>query len=102
VKKSKPAKGKREYCFVVNATISMHCEVEAESLEEAVEKAQQAGVLSLCHQCAQGEKGQWNTSGELDCGDDPSEWELVDLHIGDDHSMGEKLFPSAQNLWSPP
>jgi hypothetical protein len=91
---------KRQYCFIVNATISLACEVEAESLEEAVELAQQAPLQTFCHQCAHGKAGHWNTSGELDCGDDPSEWELVDLHIEDDRTLGQKLFPSAQNLWS--
>jgi hypothetical protein len=58
-----------KYGFVIEATISMGIDVEADSLEAAIEKAKGAGVMSLCHQCARGEEGVWNTSGELDCGD---------------------------------
>jgi hypothetical protein len=58
-----------KYGFLIEATISMGIDVEADSLEEAIEQAQKASVMSLCHQCAHGEEGAWNTSGELDCGD---------------------------------
>ena len=58
-----------KYVFVVEATISMSVDVEADSLEAAIEEAQVAGVMSLCHQCARGEENAWNTSGELDIGD---------------------------------
>jgi hypothetical protein len=57
------------YGFVIEATISMGIDVEADSLEAAIAEAQEASVMSLCHQCARGEKGAWNTSRELDCGD---------------------------------
>lgn len=56
-----------KYGFVIEAVISMHLDVEADSLESAVEVAQASAVMSLCHQCARGEINEWSTSGELDC-----------------------------------
>jgi len=61
--------------FVVETVISMNIEVEADSLEAAIEIVKDAPVISLCHQCAGGDPGEWCTSGELDC--DPSSCELV-------------------------
>lgn len=47
--------------------ISMYVDVEASSAEEARTLAEEAPVVSLCHQCATGDgPGTWNTSGELD------------------------------------
>jgi hypothetical protein len=70
-----------QYTFVIEATISMHVDVKANSLAEAVEKAQGASVMSMCHQCARGETGEWNTSGELDC--DPAGSPIVAACCGD-------------------
>jgi hypothetical protein len=68
-----------EHTFVINATITLSVTVEARTLAEAVKLAQESGVMSLCHQCAEGEKGAWSTSGELDYGD-PSDCVLVGYH----------------------
>lgn len=69
-----------KYTFVINATISLGIEVEAGSLEEAVELAQQADYRGFCHKCSGHEPGKWSPGGELDCGA-PSDCELVDLHL---------------------
>jgi hypothetical protein len=73
----------KKYTFVVEATISMNCEVEADSLDEAVELAKEAPIQSLCHQCAKGEPESWNTSGELDF--DVTGTSLSEAWEGDNH-----------------
>jgi hypothetical protein len=57
-----------KYIVCGEMTISIHVEVEADSPEQARARADEAGVQSLCHQCAHGgdRKGEWRTSGELD------------------------------------
>jgi len=90
------------YCFVINATISLHTDVEAESLEEAIEEAKGRVVMSLCHQCAAGEpdsRDEWRTSGELDT--DPSGAELVDLIVEDlGGANAAAEYERAVGLWS--
>lgn len=85
-----------EFSFQVEATISLHVEVFAKNLEEAIEKAQQAGIVSLCHQCARGDEGTWNTSGELDC--DPACSNLVDVSVEGD-SLGPEGLEEAKEKW---
>lgn len=82
-----------KYGFVINATISLHIDVEAASFEEAVELAQCAPAMSLCHQCAHGEEGEWNTSGELDC--DPEGSELVAAYVNGEEANLEEV----KKLW---
>jgi hypothetical protein len=79
----------RKYTFVIAATISMHIEVVAESLEEAVEAAQSAAPMSLCHQCARGSDVAWSTSGELDF--EPSGAELVAVSVNDEGLSLEEI-----------
>lgn len=80
------------YAFVINATISLGVEVEAESLtgspshadpaatfEDAAEKAQRCGVRTFRHACSGHRAGEWSPGGELDCGA-PGDCDLVDLH----------------------
>lgn len=89
-----------KFTFVVTTAISLHTDVEAESLEEAVRKAQRRSVMSLCHQCATGESRQeWVTSGELD--GDPAGGELVEVYQdGDDGDDGQgEVFEQAKGLW---
>ena len=50
--------------LIVDATTS--CEVEADSKEEALEKAYQKGYPSVCHQCAQ----ELEVNGLSPCSDD--------------------------------
>lgn len=83
-----------KYGFVVNATISLGIDVEADSLLQAIEKAQRAGIQGLCHQCSKGDRREWSTSGELDCGD-PSDCDLVDLHTDDPAAT----FEDAAEAW---
>ena len=80
-----------EFVFVVEATISLGIQVEAETLEEAVQKAKEAGVASLQRQVSQVNPGEWHTSGEIDCGP-PGECRLVDAHGCD--------FAEAEALWA--
>lgn len=82
-----------KYGFVIEAVISMNVDVEAESFEEAIELAQCAPVMGLCHQCARGEDESWNTSGELDC--DPSESELVAVYVNGEEANLEEV----KKLW---
>lgn len=84
-----------KYRFVVKATISLGIEVDAASLEEAIELAQSKGVQGLCHQCAKGAPNEWTTSGELDCGP-PGDCELVDIHTDDTAAT----YACAEELWS--
>jgi hypothetical protein len=86
-----------KYLFTVQATISLLVEVEAESVAEAVEKAQEAPVMRLCHKCAdgqpRGEDAQWRTSGELDCGD-PAGFKLINVH-----TFHPSDFEQVKKLW---
>jgi len=47
-------------------TISVYVDVDAANEQEALRKAAEAPIQSLCHQCANGEDGCWSTGGELD------------------------------------
>ena len=67
----------KRFGFVVEATISLGIEVEADTLDEAIAKAQCAPMRGLCHQCAASTRNEWSTSGELDC--DPASSPLVDF-----------------------
>jgi hypothetical protein len=79
-----------KYGFVIEATITLGVEVEADTLEEAIQLAQEAPVQSFCYQCAKGEKDEWTTSGELDCGA-PGDCTLVDLHTDDPKADFEQV-----------
>jgi hypothetical protein len=85
-----------KFIFVVNTTISLATQVEADTLEQAIEAAKSRGPMSLCSQCAPG-ADEWGTSGELDC--EPGMSELVDLHVDGDATAGPKLFDRACELW---
>ena len=65
-----------KFTFVVEATISLGIEVEADNQAEAIKKAKNSSVRSLCYQCSKSKPGEWSTSGELDC--DPASSELVE------------------------
>jgi hypothetical protein len=83
-----------KFSFQVETTISLYTEVEAESLEEAVELAKKNGVQGLCHQCARGDPDCWNTTGELDC--DPITCKLVDVQ-----QDGESVeLATVEELWA--
>lgn len=90
------SKGQNEYIFVVAGTVTFHVTVRADSLEKAVEKAQSASVMSLCHQCSKGEDGEWSTSGELDFV--PAETSLEEVYGGAGETP-EELLRAAQSLW---
>jgi hypothetical protein len=67
IKTVEPVDDRRDYNVVAQVTISVHTVVEAGSIEEAIELAQERSVIQLCHQCASGdEMSEWVTSGELD------------------------------------
>lgn len=86
-----------KYYFTVEAMITLTTEVEAPTLEAAVKKAQERAAQSLCHQCAHGEKGTWNTSGELDA--DPTNSPLVSAGVGNtelDLKEVKKLWEAGQ------
>lgn len=85
----------KKFSFSIEAVISMHIDVQAETLEEAVEKAQNSPVQGLCYQCARGEKDCWNTSGELDC--DPTFSAPVFVTVDDEED--ETALGQAQELW---
>ncbi len=70
-----------KYTFVTNAVVSFTTEVEAATLEEAIDEASGRSVMSLCHQCCGGgDAEEWST--ELDT-DSPGK--LVDLWCGEDN-----------------
>jgi hypothetical protein len=76
-----------KYTFVANMNISVHVEVEADMLKDAIELAQQSSIMGLCHQCARGTPGEWSTSGELD-GGTPDDFELVEVFVDDEPDEG--------------
>ena len=84
-----------KYTFIVEQTISMWSEVEAETIEDAVKIAQQRTVQKLCTQCSHGGPNSWNM-GEVDC-EDPISGALVDLHT--DGDLDPNLFEVAEELW---
>ena len=86
-----------KYSFVVGATITLHVDVEAESLDEAIEFAQGASVMSLCHQCSRGDLGEWSTSGELDA--DPASAQLECVYA-DDEELDDEELAHAKEAWS--
>lgn len=87
----------RTFRFVVETRITMVTEVQAESLEDAIEKATEAGVQGLCHHCASKDAdGEWVTTGELDCV--PCESPLVEVAVDDEHLTGADL-ERAQGAW---
>ena len=94
---------KPKYTFVVNTMISLHIDVEAETLEEAVELAQEAPTMSLCHHCARTHKSEWSTSGEID--GDPAGSKLVDFLVDDDEARhvavrhGTGALSAKRNKW---
>ena len=84
-----------KYSFSVEMMISMSIDVEAKSIEEAIKKAESAPVMSLCHQCARGDDGEWRTSGELD--GDPSSSRMV--HACEGHSVDVLHIVEKLGLW---
>jgi hypothetical protein len=82
-----------KYGFVIEGVITMHLDVEADSLEAAVEVAQASAVMSLCHQCAHGNADEWSTSGELDC--DPESAVLSAVYCDDE----EGDLDAARKVW---
>jgi hypothetical protein len=87
------------YTFVVNVTISLSIDVEADTLEAAMDLARSGGLKSLCHQCASHEPGVWCTSGELDC--DPTSSELMDIFVDEEECAMGKL-KAATKMWNSP
>lgn len=89
---------KMKVLFTVEARISLNVTVEADTLDEAIERAKEAPVMHLCHQCAEGYVEKWSTSGDLDC--DPSSARLVDVAVeGVDAQKEEKLQKAAFRKW---
>jgi hypothetical protein len=78
-----------KYSFAIAATITLTTDVEADSLEEAIEEAQSRGTQSLCHQCSTGDVDvEWSLTGEIDC--DPCTMPLEDVTCDDeDIDLGE-------------
>lgn len=87
---------KKKYAFVVDAIISLHIDVEATDLDEAIALAYGASVMSLCHQCARSTQGEWSTSGELDC--DTSGMNLVAVYA-DGEDLAEADLEAAKAKW---
>lgn len=85
-----------EFSFQVEGVISLHVTVRAKTVDEALEKAQRASVMSLCHKCARSEPGEWCTSGELDC--DPVTCSLVDVTVEGD-SLGLEGLEDVRKKW---
>lgn len=89
----------KEYTFIVTSGITLHTTVKALSLEDAIAKAKQRAVQSLCHQCAHGESDrEWSTSGELDC--DPTGADLSDFFVEGREAPDDENFERAEELWS--
>lgn len=87
---------KRIYSFIVASGISLHINVEASSVDEAIEIAGESGIMSLCHYCARGSEGEWSTSGELDC--DPYSAPLEDVLV-DGEPLAAAELERANDVW---
>ena len=85
------------YRLVTEITISMSVEVQAASLDAAMEKASEAPVQGFCHQCVRGEPECWNTSGELD--GDPNAGPLNAVYVDGEELAGAALKRAAKK-WS--
>lgn len=83
-----------KYTFIVAAEITFNVTVSAATLEDAVDKAKAASVMSLCHQCSHGADDEWSTSGELDA--TPAEAELVEAFRNNEDDITE----AAREVWS--
>lgn len=76
-----------KYVFVVETTISLATEVEADSLSEAVGKAKTRAAQSVQYG---DHASEWATAAECE----PSQGDLVDFHFG----QGE-TFTEAAAVW---
>ncbi len=54
------------YLVTGHVTISVHVEVSANSKEEAIDLAERAPMMSLCHQCSRSEPDEWGNGGSFD------------------------------------
>lgn len=79
-----------KYVFVVETTISLATEVEADSLSEAVDEAKSRSAMSVPYMAHGDDKVEWTT--EIDC--EPAQGDLVDFHFG----QGE-TFTEAAAVW---
>ncbi len=70
----------KTFRLVVAGTISMHVEVKALTLEEAVEKAKGSSTMTFCHMCSRVEEEEWGAA-ELDC--DPAASPLLEAFVDD-------------------
>lgn len=85
-----------KYTFCTIGTISLHTEVTANTLEEAIDRALNRPMQSICHSCSKGDPHEWNTSGELDC--DPASGPLVELYV-EGEEVVEDQFDAAVEAW---
>lgn len=84
-----------KFTFVSEITISIHTDVEATSLDEALKEAAERGMQSFCHQCADGDGSKdWATSGELD--GDPAKITSV---MVDDCEMSPAQLRQVNRAW---
>jgi hypothetical protein len=82
-----------KYTFAVEMPITMSVDIEADTLEEAVEQAKAAHVIRLCNQCSDTREGEWSTTGELD--GDPQSCAINEAWKDDKPQDLEEL----QDLW---
>ncbi len=86
----------KTYKFVVAGTISMHVEVKASTLAEAVEKAQGSSTMTFCHMCSRVEEEEWGAA-DLDC--DPAASPLLEAFVDDkeiDRNKAKKAWGGGQ------
>jgi hypothetical protein len=81
----------QRHTFVITTAITLSIEVEADSLEGAIEKARESSIRTLCHQCAGASAGEWATSGEID--GDPHDADVVDY-------FGPSAWPDVVSAWN--
>jgi hypothetical protein len=89
---------KTTHTFVVQTTISLGIDIEADSLEEAIAAAKEASIKTLCHQCAASSRGEWSTSGEID--GDAENGTLVDYYGPDNDEDRMVAFHRARTAWA--
>ncbi len=71
----------KTYSFAVSGLVGLHVEVEADSVEDAIEQAQSMGAQSICHHCssANHQVDVWKLSDGISA--EPGGCELEDVTI---------------------
>ena len=92
---------KRSYVLIVDVPISVAIEVQAESIEKAIEFAREADWFENVEDFNDKSQGVWSPGKHIDY--EPRKGELVDLHVNGELAAFvprvADLFDDAVQLW---